>query len=164
MLNIKSRLIFLLTFIYIVGLILFAFFLQYFQSLEPCPLCMLQRIVFIAIALITLLPIIHNPDKLGIRIYCILNSIFCLLGLGLAGRHVWLESLPAGEAPACGPSFDIMMEYLPITEVIKKSIIGSGDCARIDWSFLNLSIADWSLLCFGFLLLIHIYLIIKPEK
>lgn len=164
MFNIKSRLVFLLISLYTLGLILFALFLQYFQGLEPCPLCMLQRIVFIFIAIIAFLAVIHNSDKLGIRIYSIINSVLCLCGIGLAGRHMWLESLPPDQAPACGPSFDIMLEYLPLTEVLKKAIMGSGDCAKIDWTFLSLSIAQWSFLCFGFLLLVHIFLIFKPRR
>lgn len=162
--NINSRLVNFLTFLYVSSLIIFALYLQYFQGLQPCPLCMLQRVVFIAVGIIALLATLHNPSKVGIRIYSIINTIFCCIGLGLAGRHIWLESLPPDQAPACGPSLEIMLEYLPLTDVITKAIIGTGDCAKIDWTMFGLSIADWSFAGFSFLLLVSLYLLVKPVK
>lgn len=163
-LNLSSRNINSLIFMYISGLILFALYLQYFQNIDPCPLCMLQRIVFIAIGLIALLAVLHNPKKLGRIIYSTINLIFCMCGIGLAGRHMWLESLPADQAPACGPSLEIMLELFPLQDVLKNAIIGDGECAKVAWSLFNLSIADWSMLCFVFLASVYIFLLLRQKN
>jgi len=140
----------------------FALYLQYFEGLAPCPLCMLQRVVYIVIGLIALLACVHNPYIYGMRKYAIINTIFCLAGMGLAGRHIWLESLPADQVPACGPDLATMLEYLPIFEALKNAIMGSGDCAKIDWIMFSLSIADWSFAGFAFLLILHLNIVFRP--
>lgn len=159
---IHSRLLFLCTFLLVAGLVSFALYLQYVQNIAPCPLCMLQRIAFILIGLVALAAVMHNPMVKGLRNYGIIVTFFASIGLALAGRHVWLESLPPNEAPACGPSLEVMLDYLPLFEVLKTTIMGTGDCAKVIWSFLGLSVADWSLVCFAGLFLVGAAIVIKP--
>lgn len=162
MFGINSRVYFLLSWVAVLGLLLFALYLQYFQNLLPCPLCMLQRVVFILIGAVALIAYIHNPHIFGMRIYGIINSLLSIMGLALASRHVWLENLPPGEVPDCGPSLEAMLEYLPIFEALKNAIMGSGECAKIDWTFMGLSIAMWSLICFAGFLIVNLSIMFKP--
>ncbi len=162
MFNIKSRYLFLAILLITTGLIGFALYLQYVKYITPCPLCMLQRVVFIAIGMVALIAYIHNPRIKGMRNYGITSLMLCCLGIGLAARHIWLESLPPGLAPACGPSLEIMLQYLPLFDALKAAVIGSGDCAKVSWEFLHISIAAWSFISFAGLLLIIMNIIIKP--
>lgn len=162
MLVFKSRLLFLSMFLFIAGIIGFALYLQYFQAIAPCPLCMLQRIMFILIGIVALIAYLHNPMIFGFRKYAIVSALLAAGGIALAARHIWLESLPPSLAPACGPSLDIMLQYLPLFEVIKTAIMGTGDCAKVAWSLFGLSIADWSMLCFVGVFMVSLSIIIRP--
>lgn len=158
----KSRTLFLIMFLIVLGFIGFALYLQYIEHLEPCPLCMLQRVVFIIIGLVALIACLHNPMIYGLRKYAILNSLISLGGMALAGRHIWLEQLPPNQVPACGPSLEVMLQYLPLFEVFKSAIMGSANCIKIDWSMFGLSIATWSFIGFAALLIINLNIAIKP--
>lgn len=130
------------------GLIASAFYLQYVEGLDPCPLCMMQRIVIYVLTLIFLVACLHGPLLLGQRIYAALITLIGLAGAGFASRQLWLQSLPPEEVPACGPSLDYMIDVLPWTEVLSVMMRGTGDCAKVSWTFLSLSIPGWTLIAF----------------
>ena len=140
-------------FICCAALLATAFNMEYVMGLEPCPLCWLQRYAFMAVGLIALAGAIHNPVAVGGRIYGVLLMIFAGLGIGLAGRQLWLQSLPPGEVPACGPSVDYMLEVLPWREVLETALRGTGDCAEVTWRFLGLSIPGWTSIFFALCIL-----------
>ncbi len=126
--------------------------LEHIVGLEPCPLCIFQRVAVIAAGLVLAVAAIHNP-KGGVG-----RGIYGLLGLAavgtsafIAGRHVWLQGLPADEVPSCGPGLDYMMDILPMQEVVAMVLTGSGECAEIDFMLLGLSLPAWTLI--GFLVL-----------
>lgn len=125
-----------------------AFYLQYVAGLEPCPLCMMQRLVIYLLALIFLAAILHKPRLAGQRLYASLITLVSFAGAGFAGRQLWLQSLPPEEVPACGPSLDYMIDVLPWTEVLSVMMRGTGDCAKVAWTFLSLSIPGWTLVAF----------------
>lgn len=142
---------FLLGFVVCAGLIAFAYHTQYrdVNPLDPCPLCIFQRIAFAALALVFLLGGLHAPERAGgRRAYGVLGLVAAAVGIGIAGRHVWLTHLPADQVPSCGPPLNFMMEANPITDVIRKVLTGSGECAKVDWTLLGLSMPAWSLLWF----------------
>lgn len=126
----------------------FALYLQHYQNLEPCPLCIFQRTAVIGIGVTALIAAIHNPAVLGRRIYAGLTVLSATWGLAVAGRHVWLQHLPADEVPACGPGLDYWMDTFPLQEVIQKVFRGSGECAKVDWTFLGVSLPEWTLVMF----------------
>lgn len=126
----------------------YAYYAQFYLGLEPCPLCIFQRIALIALAAVFALAGAHDPGRAGARVYASLIAVVALLGAGIAGRHVWLQSLPPDQVPACGPDLEYMLDLLPITEVIRKVFTGSGECAEIDWTFLGLAMPGWVLLWF----------------
>ncbi|MET4726783.1 disulfide bond formation protein DsbB [Lysobacter enzymogenes] len=143
------RIQFLLGFLACAGLLAYAVYLQFYQHLEPCPLCIFQRVAFAALGLMFLLGAIHGPGKpLGRRIWGVLALIAAGAGIAVAGNHVRLQHLPPDQVPACGPGLDYMMGAMPIGGVIRKVMTGSGECANVDWTFLGLAMPAWSLICF----------------
>ena len=142
---------FLLGFLACAGLIGFALYTQLREvdPLEPCPLCIFQRIAFAALGAVFLVGGLHAPvAAAGRRIYGVLAALAGVAGILIAGNHVRLQHLPPDQVPACGPGLDYMLEAMPITGVIRKVMTGSGECANVDWSFLGLSMPAWSLAWF----------------
>jgi len=132
-----------------VALVGFAIFSQFQWGLQPCPLCIFQRIAFAALALVLLVAGLHAPrGATGRRVYRVIALVPALAGIAIAARHVWLTHLPADQVPACGPPLSFMMEVNPLTDVIRQVLTGSGECAKVDWTFLGLSMPAWSLLWF----------------
>jgi protein dithiol:quinone oxidoreductase len=130
------------------GLLGCGFYLQFQSGLEPCPLCVFQRLCFMAIGVLALLAGAHGARLRGATVYCVLLFVAAAIGAGIAGRQVWLQHLPADQVPECGPGLDFLMEMYPLTETIRTVLRGSGDCAKVDWTLLGLSIAEWSLISF----------------
>ncbi len=146
--NISNRWFYLLGTIFASGLMGFGLYLQYVKHQDPCPLCMVQRVVFIAILVVFALAALHGPKRVGERIYAALIVLLSLSGVAVAARHIWIQNLPKDQVPACGPGLDYMLETLPMGTVIQKLIHGSGECAEKGWTFLTLGIPEWSLLCY----------------
>ena len=142
------RIAYLLGFAVCAGLIGYALYLQYGAGLEPCPLCVFQRICVIGMGIVFLVAAIHNPGRTGATGYALLQLAIGGTGAGLAARQVWLQSLPKDEVPACGMGLNYMLDTLPLTDVVRKVLEGSGECAEKGWEFLHLSIAGWTLVFF----------------
>ncbi|MBU6468373.1 MAG: disulfide bond formation protein B [Betaproteobacteria bacterium] len=143
----------------IIGVLSFALYLQYAKGEDPCPLCIFQRVAYIALGFVFFLDWLHNPKRLGVYIYSLLESALALGGIGIAGRQVWLQHLPPELVPSCGPGLSYIMASHPFFKAFSIVLQGSGDCAVVSWRFLNLSIAQWSLflfITFFFLVLINL--------
>ncbi|MBX3665256.1 MAG: disulfide bond formation protein B [Burkholderiales bacterium] len=130
------------------GLLAFGLYLQYYDGQDPCPLCIFQRVAFMALGAVFLVAAIHGPGRTGAIVYGVLGGICAATGAGLATRHVWLQSLPADQVPACGPGLAYMLEQFPLMRMLESVLSGSGECAEAAWRFLGLTIAGWSLLWF----------------
>lgn len=130
------------------GLLAYAYYLQFAGGLDPCPLCIFQRIGMIALGAVFLLAAIHHPKSSGRRIYGVVIAMVALTGASVAGRHVWLQHLPPDQVPACGPDLDYMLEVLPLAEVVKRVFTAAGECAEVAWTFLGLSMPAWVLVWF----------------
>jgi len=142
------RIGYVLGFLVCVALMGYALYLQYVVNLDPCPLCVLQRVCVIAMGVIYLVAIFHNPGRGGAAAYAILILLAGGTGTAFAARQVWLQSLPKDQVPACGMSLDYMLETLPFTETLKTVFEGSGECAEKSWEFMHLSLAGWTLVFF----------------
>lgn len=127
------------------ALITFALYSQHVNGLDPCPLCILQRIAVIGVGVVFLLAAIHHPGRFGGRIYAALIVMTGGAGAIVAGRHVWLQSLPADQVPACGPGLDYILEVFPFSQALAMIFSGSGECAEVGWTFLGLSMPAWVL-------------------
>jgi len=135
------------------GMMCVAFFFQFYLELEPCPLCILQRIVVIALGLVCLVGFVHNPSVWGQRVYGVLLVLLSVAGLGVAARHVWLQHFPPPGFGECGGSLQFLLDTLPLNQVLAKVFHGSGDCAEVVFRLLGLSIPEWTLIGFVFWLL-----------
>jgi disulfide bond formation protein DsbB len=143
-----ARIGYAIGFLICAGLLAFALYLQYVEHQEPCPLCILQRVAFIAMMAVFAVAALHGPARRGAVVYSSILLIFALAGAAVAGRQVWLQMLPADKVPACGPGLEYMLERFPLTQALQKIFAGSGECAEAGWRFLGLTIAGWSLVCF----------------
>jgi protein dithiol:quinone oxidoreductase len=121
----------------------FAFYAQHVLLLDPCPLCILQRIAVILLGILFLLVALHNPGQLGGRIYSVLLGLVAIAGTGVAAWHVRLQNLPADEVPSCGPGLEYMVENFPLKDALGMIFKGSGECAEVAWRLLGLSMPTW---------------------
>ena len=140
-----NRLLNGLFFLICAGGLSFAYYAQFYLGLEPCPLCIFQRLALFALGVVFLLATVHNPGKRGARVYGVLIGLVAATGAGVAARHVWLQHLPPEQAPRCGPGLDFLLETLPLSETVREVLTGSGECAKVDWTLLGLSIPEWTL-------------------
>jgi disulfide bond formation protein DsbB len=146
--SISSRWWYLAGAAFAAGLMGFGLYLQYVEHQDPCPLCMVQRVIFIAILVLFALAALQHPRRLGRKIYAGLIALLSLSGVAVAARHIWIQHLPKDQVPACGPGLDYMLETMPMSSVLKELMHGSGECAEKGWTFLMLGIPEWSLLCY----------------
>ena len=142
----------------------FAMYNQYVDYLDPCPLCIFQRLVFFWMGAFALLAAIHNPGRIGQKIYAWLIVSAAVLGASIAGRHIWLQNLPAGEVPECGPGLNYMLENFPLMEVLETVLRGSGSCAEVIWSFLGMSMPMWTLAWYTGLGLVTLWVVYRPSR
>ena len=154
----SNRLFYGVVFLISISLLSYGYYLQFVQGLEPCPLCIFQRIAFIAIIVIAFIGTLHGPQKVGQYVYSGLILVSAIAGASIASRQVWLQHLPEDQVPACGPGLDFMLEVFPLGETLKMVFTGSGECAKVDWTFLGFSIAELSLawfIAFGIASVLH---------
>ncbi len=130
------------------GLLAYAYYLQYFEGQDPCPLCLVQRFFYYGILIALGVGALHGPGRKGAIAYSVAALVFAAGGLATAVRQVWLQHLPADQVPACGPDLYFMVENLPFARMLQLLLRGSGQCAEVHWTFLGLSIAEWSLAWF----------------
>jgi disulfide bond formation protein DsbB len=136
----------LLGFLACLGLLAYAYYAQFVLHLEPCPLCIFQRIGIFALGVVFLVAALHDPAAFGRRLYALLLSLAGLATIGIASRHLYLQSLPPDSVPACGASLDFMLKVFSLSEVLVKVLTGSGECAKITWEFLGLAMPAWVLI------------------
>lgn len=142
------RAAYLLGFVVCTGLMAWALYLQYGLELEPCPLCIFQRIAVIATGLVFLVAAIHNPGRRGAAFYAVLTFITAGTGAALAAWHVWIQGQPKGSVPSCGMGLDYMLDTMPLADVVARVLKGSGECAEQAWVLLGLAIPSWTFVFF----------------
>ncbi|MDX1461235.1 MAG: disulfide bond formation protein B [Xanthomonadales bacterium] len=157
--KISTRTWFLAVAVACAALLGYALYKQHVDYLDPCPLCVIQRVAFMWIGAFALLAALHNPAPGGQKVYGGLVTLGALFGAGVAGRHVWLQNLPADQVPECGPGLNYMLENFPFFEVMKTVFLGSGSCAEVHWRFLGLSMPVWTLVWFAGFGLLTLYFV-----
>ena len=141
-----------------------ALFFEYVQGLVPCPLCIFQRVFIVAIGICCLVGWLHKPAGVANKIYATLIALLALGGAGVAGRQVWLQHLPADQVPECGPDLYYMLEAFPLLETIRTVLIGSGDCAEVQWRFLGFSMPEWTLAIFLVMFVVAVMMFFRKER
>jgi protein dithiol:quinone oxidoreductase len=148
LIRLAPRLWFLLGFLGCVFLLSMGAYFQLVSGLEPCPLCISQRIAILLTGIVFLIAGLHNPGTVGVKIYAIVGTVAALGGGAISTRHVWLQHLPPEEVPECGPGLSYIFNNFPLTETLKLMLSGTGDCAKVDWTFMGLSMPGWTLIAF----------------
>jgi disulfide bond formation protein DsbB len=144
-----TRLAYWLGFVVSFGLVALALVIQTQYQLEPCPLCISQRIVFMVIGVLFLVAAIQNSSKVFfVKAYALLQILAALGGAGVAIRHWWLQVHKDEMIVDCGVGFDYMFENFPLQKALTLVFKGTGDCAAIDWTFLGFSIPQLALISF----------------
>ncbi len=128
------------------GLIVYALYSQFHLGLDPCPLCIFQRIGIAALGVVFLIAALHNPRGWGARVYAVLIAIAALATVGVAARQLYIQHLPPGAIPSCGAPLSMMLKWMPLTAVIRRVLTGSGECGVVDWTFLGLAMPAWVLI------------------
>ncbi|MDE2148486.1 MAG: disulfide bond formation protein B [Gammaproteobacteria bacterium] len=145
------RLLAALGFLASAGSMALALYLQYGKGEEPCPLCVFQRVAMIATGAVFLLASLHGPRGAGRWVYAGLAALTAAAGAGMAARHVWLQSLPPDQVPACGPTLDYLLKMMPWQKVMAYVLRGEGSCAVVNSTLFGVSLPKWTLA--GFTLL-----------
>ena len=144
----KGKTGYLLGFIMCFGLVGLALVIQTHYKLEPCPLCITQRIVFMALGLLFLIAAFIKPASLLAKVFTFLQVVAALVGAGWAIRHWWIQAHRESMVVDCGVGFDYMFENFPLKKAFMLVFKGTGDCAAIDWTFLGLTIPQMSLIAY----------------
>jgi protein dithiol:quinone oxidoreductase len=129
-----------------VGLLGYALFAQFHDGLEPCPLCIFQRIGVALLGLVFLAATLHDPRGRGRYGYAFAIALAGLTTAGVAARHIYVQSLPPGSLPSCGAPLAVLMKFMPVWQLIRKVLSGSGECALVNWRFLGLTMPMWVLI------------------
>jgi disulfide bond formation protein DsbB len=128
------------------SLLAYAYYAELVLHLAPCPLCIFQRVGMLSIGLVFLIAAAHDPVGWGRRVYASLLALTALATIGVAVRHLYIQSLPEGSVPACGASLDFMLKVFSLNEVLVKVLTGSGECAKVTWRFLGIAMPGWVLI------------------
>lgn len=145
-------------------LLLAAAFLQYELHLKPCPLCVIQRVIILGLGLLFLVGGLINFKRTPHRIYYFIIFLIAGLGAAVAGRHIWLETLPIGQMGECGPSLTYILKMLPLDQAAKFLFEGSGHCGDVKWRLLDFSIPHWTLAAFVVFALIAFWQIWRKKR
>jgi protein dithiol:quinone oxidoreductase len=128
------------------ALLAYALYAQYQLNLEPCPLCIFQRIGVAILGLVFLVAALSNARGAGRYVNAILIGVAALATVAVAARHVYVQHLPPGALPSCGAPLAVLLKFTPVLTVIRKVLTGSGECGEVNWRFLGLAMPAWVLL------------------
>jgi protein dithiol:quinone oxidoreductase len=144
----KGRSGYLLGFAACFATVILALVIQTIYKLEPCPLCITQRMFFMGLGMLFLIAAFVKPATIVAKILTILQVATALGGAGWAIRHWYLQAHKGEIIADCGVGFDYMFDNFPLEKMFKLIFKGTGDCAAIDWTFLGLSLPQLALISF----------------
>ena len=146
------------------GILLIVVAVFYFQNhlqLEPCYLCITQRVFVIAIAVICALAVLHNPEQHGQKLYAVISTLLAIIGSYFSIKQLWLQSLPEDQVPACGVPVDYLFDVFSLSEAISHLLKGDGNCAEVQWQMLSISMPGWVLVAFIGYIVVGIFQILR---
>jgi disulfide bond formation protein DsbB len=152
---------YLLAFFACFSLVAAALVIQTQYHLEPCPLCISQRIIFMSLGLLFLIAAFIPPANLLKKIFTLLQVLTAMGGAGVAIRHWYLQAHRESIIADCGVGFDYMFDNFPLKKALTLVFRGTGDCAAIDWTFIGLSIPQLALIAFAGFAAYALYLVKK---
>lgn len=141
-----------------------AHYLEYEYMLAPCPMCMLQRCIFWVLGALFLIGTVFKIKGALRYLYSTSVILFSILGLTIAMRQVWLQYFAPPQASSCSASLERLIELYPILDALKMALSGSSECATIDFTFLSISVAGWSMILFASFIIVGLYIIYLQKK
>lgn len=138
----------LLGFLACTGLMAYALYAQFHLHLAPCLLCIFQRIAVIVLGAVFLAAFLHDPRRIGAKVYGVLQLFVAAGGAAVAVRHIYVQHLPEYLAPPCGPGFGYLFAHLPLGKFLVQVFTGSADCSIVTWTFLGMTMPEWLLAWF----------------
>ncbi len=153
----NKRLLNLAGFLACAGMMGFALYAQYVMFLDPCPLCVFQRVATILTGVVFLAVFLHNPGRVGSWVYSAFLVLTAGFGTGVAIWHVRLQTMPADEVPSCGPGFEYIMDNFALFDALSMIFKGSGECADVVWRMFGLSMPSWVIIGLGGLLVFGLW-------
>ena len=163
LLKLQPRQIHLIVFLLVGALIGYAAYSIKILGLEACTLCITQQFFYCVIGITSFVAFLHNPLGPLVRLYSGFIFLCATAGAWIAGRQVWLQSLPEDEVPLCGPPLEYIIDVFPFADVLNALFMGDGNCAEIPWQFLGLSMAGWSFIWFGVIIILSLLAIKKAH-
>ncbi len=155
---------YLFGFITCFGIVGFALYIQTQNNLEPCPLCIMQRIFFMALGVAFLLGTLAKPRKRFHKITTFLQVALALGGAGWSARHWYIQANEETMATDCGVGFDEMFQNFPLEKALALVFKGAGDCAEIDWTLWGLTLPQLALIIFVVYAVYAIWLYVINKK
>jgi len=159
-----NRWIWLMVLLSVVGLLAYGYYLQFVEYLDPCPLCITQRFFYYGVGIASIIGLFSVHSWSAQTIVGLLATASAIGGIVTAGRQVWLQHLPADQVPECGPGLQFWLENMPFMRTLELLFKGDGNCAEVNWRFLGLSIAEWSLAWFVVFALVALYLLFMRKR
>jgi disulfide bond formation protein DsbB len=144
-------------------LLIAVFYFQNHLGLEPCYLCVTQRVFVALTGIIFLTAALHNPSFSGNKIYAGLSLLSAVTGAYFSAKQLWLQSLPEENIPSCGPPVEYLFDAFPMSEVLAMLLRGDGNCAKVQWEFLSISMPGWVLISFIILSLLGLYQLLRKN-
>lgn len=160
----NRRLLWLLAFLSVVGLMSYGIYAEKVLYLDPCPLCITQRMFYIGVGLCAVLGFFIINRAWIQRLLATLMAVSAIGGIVTAGRQVWLQHLPKDQVPECGPGLQYWLENEPWLNTLSLLFKGDGNCAEVYWTFLGFSMGEWSLAWFVVLLTIALVLLFSRRQ
>lgn len=159
-----SRFFQLIVMLLVAAVIGVALFLEHHDQLQPCPLCIFQRLAFILIAVGSLIVFLGYHCRYARLTGWIFSFIFSLAGLALALRQMWLQHLGASAVTTCVPGLNYLYSNFSWFKATMLVFQGTSDCAAVTWRLFGLSMAGWSAICFGFFVLVFLLSLVGSKK
>ena len=144
----RRRLVWAFLLASVVSLLAYAYYQQYVEYLDPCPLCITQRLFYLVIGVGAALGLFAQRTRWWQRSLAVLASLAALGGIVTASRQVWLQHLPPDQVPECGPGLQYWLDNESALSVLALLFKGDGNCAEVVWTFLGFSMGEWSLAWF----------------
>lgn len=161
---VTSRRIFAWLFLLCVMLLGVGFYVEYVDGILPCPLCVLQRFAYGAVAVVALIAWLHRYKGGASHVYGLLSFLFAGCGVALAWRQVWLQGLPPSADAACVPGLTYLFKVFPFTKAMMIILKGTADCALVHWTLFGFTMAEWSLACFVAIALVTLWQLFCPIR
>lgn len=148
----------------VIGLMSYAIYAERVLYLDPCPLCITQRMFYVGIGLFAFIGMLTMKVSWIQRLAAGLMALCAVGGIATAGRQVWLQHLPKDQVPECGPGLQYWLENEPWLQTLSLLFKGDGNCAEVVWTFMGFSMGEWSLAWFVGLLLVALTLLFKRRS